>query len=248
MTRIGIVGATGRTGRYALAAVLRRGDCSLGAAIVSPGSSKLSHVVAETALTYSSRLEDLAECDVVIDFSTPDVSGAVVEMCVAHRIALLVATTGHSPSQLDTLRTHSARIPLALVPNTSLGAATLSLLAREAKRMLGTDFDIEVMEIHHRMKRDAPSGTALAVIEHIQGDSRVVFGREGQRQADEVGVSSLRGGDVVGDHTVYFLGQGERVEITHRVSTRDVFGSGAVRLAMSLVGRAPGQYRVTDLL
>jgi 4-hydroxy-tetrahydrodipicolinate reductase len=248
MTRIGVVGASGRTGSCAVRAVLQRSDCSLIAAIVSSGSPVLSHVVPETSVSYSSSLGDLAGCDAVIDFSTPEVSVLVAEGCAKMNIPLLVATTGHSSAQLETIRSYGARIPLGITSNTSVGAAALSKLASKAKLMLGEDFDIEVMEIHHRMKKDAPSGTARSVLEDVRGDSRVVFGREGQRQSEEIGVVSLRGGDVVGDHTVYFLGQGERIEITHRVATREVFGVGAVRFALKLIGKTPGVYGAKDLV
>lgn len=248
MTRIGVVGATGRTGKFVVEAVLRRDDCSLAAAIVSPQSPKVSQVIPDSSVSYSSRLDDLAACDVVIDFSAPAVSVQVADICAKGGIPLLVGTTGHTSSQLQALHSVAVGIPLGITSNTSLGAATLSVLAREAKRMLGAEFDIEVMEIHHRMKKDAPSGTARSVLGDIQGDSPVVFGREGQRQPEEIGVVSLRGGDVVGDHTVYFLGHGERIEISHRVSTREVFGTGAVRFALTLAGKRPGVYAAKDLL
>jgi 4-hydroxy-tetrahydrodipicolinate reductase len=193
-------------------------------------------------------LGDLAGCDVVIDFSTPEVSVRVAETCAKTSIPLLVATTGHTSAQIETIRSYGGHIPLGITSNTSVGAAALSKLAVEAKRLLGADFDIEVMEIHHRMKNDAPSGTARSVLEDVRGDSRVVFGREGQRQSEEIGVVSLRGGDVAGDHTVYFLGAGERIEIVHRVTSRDVFGEGAVRFAIKLIGKNPGVYRAKDLL
>ena len=248
MIRIGGVGASGRTGACVVMAVLGRTDCCLGAAIVSDGSRVLSQLVPETSVSYSSSLGDLAGCDVVIDFSTPDVSVRVVEACAKMGIPLLEATTGHSSEQIKAIRSYGDNIPLGLTANTSVGAAALSKLASDAKRMLGADFDIEVMEIHHRMKKDAPSGTARSVLEDVRGDSRVVYGREGQRQSDEIGVVSLRGGDVAGDHAVYFLGAGERIEIVHRVATREVFGVGAVRFALKLISKNPGVYGARDLV
>lgn len=248
MTRVGVVGATGRTGRFVVEAVLRRNDCSLTAAIVSPRSPKVSQLVPDASVLYSSSLGDLADCDVVIDFSTPAASVEIAEVCSERRIPLLVGTTGHSPSQIEALESQAVSIPVGITSNTSLGAAALSVLAREAKRVLGAEFDIEVMEIHHRMKKDAPSGTARSVLGDLRGDSPVVFGRQEQRRPEEIGVVSIRGGDVVGDHTVYFLGQGERIEISHRVSTREVFGVGAVRFAMALIRKSPGVYGAKDLL
>jgi 4-hydroxy-tetrahydrodipicolinate reductase len=193
-------------------------------------------------------MESLAGCDVAIDFSTPAVSVQVAETCAKLGIPLLVATTGHSTSQIEAIRSRGERIPVGVASNTSVGAVVLSKVASEAKRMLGPDFDLEVMEIHHRMKKDAPSGTARTILEELRGDEAIVFGREGQRQSEEIGVVSLRGGDVVGDHTVYFLGHGERIEITHRVATRDVFGVGAVRFALKLMTLKPGVYGAKDLV
>lgn len=248
MTRIGVVGASGRTGTCVVNAVLQRNDCSLAAAIVSASSRVLSRVVPETSVKYTSHMQDLAGCDVAIDFSTPEVSVVVAETCAKAGIPLLVATTGHSSIQIEAIRAQAERIPVGITSNTSIGAGVLSKLASEAKQMLGPDFDIEVMEIHHRMKKDAPSGTARSVLGDLRGDAPIVYGREGQRQSGEIGVVSLRGGDVVGDHTVYFLGHGERIEITHSVATREVFGVGAVRFALKLVGMRPGLYAAKDLV
>jgi 4-hydroxy-tetrahydrodipicolinate reductase len=193
-------------------------------------------------------MEHLARCDVAIDFSTPDVSVGVADTCAKIGIPLLVATTGHSSAQIESIRSHGERVPVGIASNTSVGAVVLSKVASQAKRMLGADFDLEVMEIHHRMKKDAPSGTARSVLDELRGNETIVFGREGQRQSEEIGVVSLRGGDVVGDHTVYFLGHGERIEITHRVATREVFGQGAVRFALKLIGLKPGVYGAKDLV
>jgi 4-hydroxy-tetrahydrodipicolinate reductase len=248
MIRIGVIGASGRTGSCVVNAVLERNDCLLAAAIVSATSRVLSRVVPETSLRYSSSMGDLAGCDVAIDFSAPDVSVQVAETCAKFGIPLLVATTGHSSIQRDSVRSHAERIPVGITSNTSVGSVVLSKLATEAKRLLGPDFDIEVMEIHHRMKKDAPSGTALSMLDDLRQDAAIVYGREGQRETGEIGVVSLRGGDVVGDHTVYFLGHGERIELAHSVATREVFGAGAVRFALKLVGMRPGVYGAKDLV
>jgi 4-hydroxy-tetrahydrodipicolinate reductase len=220
----------------------------LHAAIVSPQSVKLGSVVEGTSVRYSSDLNDLVSSDLVIEFSNPETSVEVVRWCAAAKMPVLVATTGHSDDQLAVIRDYAEQIPVAITPNTSVGAAALSALAAHAKRILGPSFDIEVMEIHHKMKKDAPSGTARAVIAAVEEGSPVVFGREGKREAGEIGVVSLRGGDVSGDHTVYFLGHGERIELCHRVSTREVFGRGAVTMGRRLLGKPPGLYAPRDLL
>lgn len=248
MIKIGVVGATGRTGRHVVEAIRENRSCVLHAAIVSPHSTSLGQVVGDTSIFYSDSLVSLAGCDVVIEFSNPDTSLTVVAACAASRIPVLVATTGHSEAQLASIRGYGEQIAVGVTPNTSIGAATLSVLAARAKELLGPEFDIEVMEIHHKMKKDAPSGTARAVISAIEGGSSVVFGREGLRQQGEIGVVSLRGGDVSGEHTVYFLGHGERIELSHNVSTREVFGRGAVSMAQKLSTKASGVYSSRDLL
>jgi 4-hydroxy-tetrahydrodipicolinate reductase len=204
--------------------------------------------VNNSQVCYSDDLATLGGADVVIDFSTPETSLAVVVWCAENRIPVLVGTTGHSPEHLKALRQQGRVIPIALTPNTSVGAAALVALTEYAKQILGSGFDIEVLEIHHRMKKDAPSGTARAIVGPIASSEQVVFGREGVRKEGEVGVVSLRGGDVCGDHTVYFLGHGERIELSHRVSSRAVFGEGAIRLATRLVSNSSGVYSARDLL
>lgn len=248
MIKVGVVGASGRTGQYVVQALQRRSDAVLHAALVSPGSPMRGGVVAGTELRYSPELEALSGADVVIEFTTPDTSVRVAAWCATQGVPVLIATTGHSEGQHRALEAHSTSIALGITPNTSVGAAVLTALAIQAKQLLGEGFDIEVLDIHHRMKKDAPSGTARAVVQPLVDEQQFVFGREGQRKSGEVGVAALRGGDVVGDHTVYFLGDGERLEITHRVSTRAVFGDGAVSLALKLAGRPKGLYSARQLI
>ena len=248
MMKIGVVGATGRTGRHVVEAVRECPECVLHAAIVSSQSSALGRVVEGTSISFSDSLVSLAGCEVVIEFTNPETSVGVVAACAAAQVPVLVATTGHSQAQLAAIQGLGEKIAVGVTPNTSVGAAALSVLAARAKELLGTGFDIEVMEIHHKMKKDAPSGTARSVISAMEGESPVVFGREGLRTDGEIGVVSLRGGDVPGDHTVYFLGHGERIELSHKVSTREVFGRGAVSMAQKLSKKAPGVYSPRDLL
>jgi 4-hydroxy-tetrahydrodipicolinate reductase len=221
----------------------------LHAAVVSPGSASVGLEVAGTNLRYSGELHALDGADVVIEFTNPETSLLVAQWCASHTIPVLIATTGHTAEQREDLKKCGAQTALGIAPNTSVGAAVLTRLAVEAKRLLGDSFDIEVLDIHHRMKKDAPSGTARSVMEFLANESQpIVFGREGKRSPGEIGVVALRGGDVVGDHTVFFLGNGERIEVTHRVSTRSVFGEGAVALACKLAAMPKGCYSVQQLI
>ncbi len=249
MRRIAVVGASGRTGSKVVSALVSDAQGVLSAAIVSPSSKVLGQKVEGSSVLYSSDLEILQACDGVIEFSTPEVSALVAEVCVKYRKPLLIATTGHTIEQRDTLVASARSIPLCIAANTSIGATALAMAARYLKKLLGETFDVEVMEMHHRMKKDAPSGTAQAVLKGLSESSdRIVFGREGERRAGEVGVVSLRGGDVPGDHTVYFLGEGERLEVTHRAQNREIFGRGAVVLMCRLLELPPGFYSVQELL
>lgn len=246
---VGVVGASGRSGRFVLEALKDNPEMALGAALVSNTSKMLEQDTGVDGVRYSSDLSTIARCDGVIDFSSAEAGEAVAGVCCAHRIPLLVAATGHSQSQRAAIEGVGGVAPLCIASNTSVGAAVLALTAEYAKGLLGESFDIEVMEIHHKMKRDAPSGTAKSVVERlVGGQGEIVYGRPGLRGAGEVGVVSLRGGDIPGDHTVYFLGHGERLEITHSVNDRRVFGQGAVTLLGKLMGRKPGVYTARDLL
>lgn len=249
MRQIGVVGASGRTGHHVVEALERSGTSALRAAIVSAGSSRLGKKAGSTDVLYSSDLGLLSECDGVIDFSTPASTVQVARVCAELRKPLLVATTGLSDDEMKVVGETAKRAAVCVAPNTSLAATALKMAASYLQRILGPSFDIEVMEIHHRMKRDAPSGTAKNVISALTANpERVVFGREGLRGSDEIGVVSLRGGDVPGDHTVFFLGEGERIELTQRAQNRAIFGSGAVVLIERLIGHDAGLYRVEDLL
>lgn len=248
MKRVGVVGASGRTGRYVVEALVGHSGAQLHAAVVSSGSSSLGQIVTGADVSYTAELDSLRGADIVIEFTNPETSVQVAAWCARHAVPVLIATTGHSAAQRSELTAGGTSIAVGIIPNTSVGAAALSRLAHEAQRLLGDSFDIEVLDIHHRMKRDAPSGTAQAIVASLADDADVVFARPGQRRTGEVGIAALRGGDVVGDHTVYFLGAGERLELTHRVSSRAVFGQGAVSLALRLCSRPKGVYSAAQLL
>lgn len=250
MKRIAVIGASGRTGSHAANAVIATPGTELSAAIVSPGSPRIGQRVCELLPTcFTGDLESIAGSDAVIEFSTPGAAVRAAQACARLGVPILVASTGHSPEQRDAIESAGQHVAVGIAPNTSLGAIILGALVGQARELAGGAFDVEVMEIHHRMKRDAPSGTARALVESAaQGGESTVFGRAGLRGEGEVGVVSLRGGDTPGDHTVYMLGLGERIELTHRVHDRRVFGQGSVSLALRLCGRKAGVYSARSLL
>jgi 4-hydroxy-tetrahydrodipicolinate reductase len=181
----------------------------------------------------------MAKADVTIDFSH---ANAIDEICRAageHRQPLVIGTTGHSPAQRQKIERAAKEIPIVLAANFSVGVNVLFALARKAAKLLGNEFEIEIVETHHRMKKDAPSGTAKTLAEILQ-KTRKVDG--------EIPIQSIREGDVVGEHTVIFNGPGERVELTHHAANREIFGAGALRAAQWIVGEGPGLYSMEDVL
>jgi 4-hydroxy-tetrahydrodipicolinate reductase len=199
----------------------------------------------------------LASGDVVIDFSSHTATPAIAALCAQYNKALVIGTTGHSKDDRSLVTQHSSRIPMVLSSNFSTGVNALFWLARQAAQILGPGFDLEIVEMHHRLKRDAPSGTArtlaeiLAEVRHQQLEQVLRHGRAGivgPRPAQEIGLHSVRGGDVVGDHTVIFAGPGERVELTHKASSRETFANGALRAAQWVVRQPPGLYDMQQVL
>jgi 4-hydroxy-tetrahydrodipicolinate reductase len=199
----------------------------------------------------------LSGCDAVIDFTHAEVTLGVAEACAKAGKALVIGTTGHSDAVRTRITELSKVIPIVFAPNFSVGVNTLFWLTRKAAEILGPDFDLEVVEMHHRLKKDSPSGTArrlveiLAEVRGLSYDSDVRHGREGmvgERLPTEIGLHAVRGGDVVGDHTVIYANVGERVELTHKASSRDTFAKGALRAAKWAHGRDPGLYDMQDVL
>lgn len=195
--------------------------------------------------------------DVVIDFSSHAATQLITALCAEHKKALVIGTTGHSNEDLSHIKELSSAIPMVMSSNFSTGVNTLFWLTRKAAEILGPGFDLEIVEMHHRMKVDAPSGTAktlaeiLAAVRRQQLDHVVRHGRAGivgQRTSEEIGMHSLRGGDVVGDHTVIFAGLGERVELTHKASSREVLAMGALRAAEWVANQQAGLYTMQDVL
>jgi 4-hydroxy-tetrahydrodipicolinate reductase len=192
----------------------------------------------------------LARCDVMVDFSSPPATGRLLELAVAQHKPIVIGTTGHTSEEKKKFLTLAARVPCIWAGNFSVG------LTQEAARVLDSDYDAEVIEMHHRFKKDAPSGTAARLIEIILEERKLTAkalrhgrsGLTGERPPGEVGVHSLRGGDVVGDHTVVFAALGERLELTHKASDRAIFARGALRAAQWVVQQPAGVYDMQDVL
>lgn len=201
--------------------------------------------------------KEIGRCDVVIDFSHPSATEPVSRACLGATKPLVIGTTGHSREERALIEASAKSLAVVLSPNFSVGVNALFWLSREAARMLGEDFDLEIVETHHRLKKDAPSGTAkklaeiLCEVRKLDYATNARHGREGligERPPKEIGVHSVRAGDVVGDHTVTFGGPGERLELTHKASSRDTFAGGALRAARWIVGKPPGLYSMEDVL
>jgi 4-hydroxy-tetrahydrodipicolinate reductase len=199
----------------------------------------------------------IAACDVVIDFSNPDAIESLFRACRDARKPAVIGTTGHSDKARALIEETAKSVPVVFSPNFSVGVNTLFWLTRKAAQMLGDDFDLEITETHHRLKKDAPSGTAkklaeiLCDVRKLDYAKDVRHGREGligERSSKEIGVHSIRGGDVVGDHRVMFAGAGERLELMHKASSRETFALGALRAARWIVGKPPGLYSMEDVL
>jgi 4-hydroxy-tetrahydrodipicolinate reductase len=198
----------------------------------------------------------LARCDVIVDFSSHLATRALLELAAARRKPVVIGTTGHPPEAKKELLQLAAKVPCVWAGNFSVGVNLLFALTRRAANVLGADYDVEVVEMHHRFKKDAPSGTAARLLEIILaerklGANALRHGRSGitgERQSTEVGVHSLRGGDVVGDHTVIFAAPGERIELTHKAGDRGIFARGALRAAQWVVTQKPGVYDMQDVL
>ena len=198
----------------------------------------------------------IAACDAIIDFSFHTVTASVVDLAVKHQKPLVIGTTGHDAAEKEKLRADAAQIPCVWAGNFSVGVNLLFALTRRATAVLGADYDTEVIEMHHRFKKDAPSGTAARLLDIILEEralqpSALRHGREGivgERQPNEIGVHAIRGGDVVGDHTVMYAGIGERLELTHKASDRAVFARGAVRAAHWVANQPAGLYDMQDVL
>jgi len=213
---------------------------------------------APTGVKVTSDVEQfLSNVEVVIDFSIPSATAKLLPICAGQHIPMVIGTTGLDPETRAALERAAERVPIVFAPNYSQGVNALYFLAARATKLLGPAFDAEIVEIHHKRKVDSPSGTAVRLGEVVATAKRldparaVTHGRSGHvgaRPLEEVGVMALRGGDVVGEHTLYLVGEGERIELTHRATDRSIFARGAVRAAHWIVGRPAGLYDMADVM
>ncbi|APV36875.1 MULTISPECIES: 4-hydroxy-tetrahydrodipicolinate reductase [Acinetobacter] len=261
--RIGVLGAGGRMGRILIQAVQQAGY-QLAAAVERPESSLVGTDAGELAGIGSigvkvagSLSEVLKDCDVVIDFTAPVATEQHLQLCAEAGVAMVIGTTGFSEQQKQLLNETATRTPVVYAANYSVGVNVSIKLLELASKVFGDSVDIEIIEAHHRHKVDAPSGTALmmgeAIAETLGRDLKTdaVYCREGHtgaRERQSIGFQTIRGGDIVGEHTAMFIGEGERVEITHKATNRMNFASGAVRAAAWVVGRDARKYDMKDVL
>jgi 4-hydroxy-tetrahydrodipicolinate reductase len=241
MTNLIITGSKGRMGRALLA-------CA--------GSDPELRVVGQ--IDQGDELRTVIDKgDVVVDFSSHSATPGIAALCAERKKAMVIGTTGHSNEARSQITDFKSKIPIVLASNFSTGVNTLFWLTRKAAEILGPGFDLEIVEMHHRQKRDAPSGTAktlaeiLADVRQQNLDRAARHGREGivgERTAQEIGIHSIRGGDVVGDHTVIFADAGERLELTHKAASRETFAKGALRAAQWVARQRPGLYDMQDVL
>ena len=261
---VGVIGAGGRMGRMLIEAVKDNSQTMLKAAIERQGSSLVGADAGEVAAIgrldvaiVDDLISVINDIDVLIDFSLPDATEQNMKICAEHNVAMVIGTTGFNEQQEQVLAKASERVAIVYAGNYSTGVnLSLKLLAMAAKAF-GNDADVEVIEAHHKHKIDAPSGTAYMMAEAVaeaRGQNLkdvAVYGREGQtgeREAGTIGIQAIRGGEIIGDHTVMFIADGEVVEITHRARARMTFAAGAVRAATWVIQQSAGQYNMQDVL
>ncbi len=255
--RIAVLGPSGRMGRAVLAAARGRRELQIAAAADRAGAEGLGAEVAPGVLVGADAGRALDACDVYIDFTTPASTRAAAIAATPRRRAAVIGTTGLTAVDDEAIAALVKVAPVVLAANFSLGVNLVLGFVKQAARILGPDWDAEVVETHHHDKRDAPSGTALAIARAIASGHHSDYDRVkrhardgdiGPRPRGEIGVSTVRGGDVVGEHVATFFGAGERVEIGHRATSREIFAQGALRAAAWVVGKPPGRYDMLDVL
>jgi len=262
--KVGIAGAAGKMGRALVRAVTDHNALTLAAAWESKGHACLGQDAGQLAGIGALKVElsdavagDIKACEVIIDFTAPEATIAITREAVSAGRALVIGTTGLSDKQIAMIRKAGEQIPIVYATNFSTGVNLLWALARQAARILGEAYDVEIIESHHNMKKDAPSGTALTLLEAVcQGrglDPKQVarYGRQGMvgaRQKQEIGVHAVRAGDIVGEHSALFAGTGERLELKHQAHSRDTFARGAARAAAWVTTQPAGFYHMSDVL
>lgn len=263
MIKIAVTGAAGRMGKTLIEAVNEAEEVALTAAIERPGSSVIGVDAGELAgvghlgVAVVESIDAAPDFDVLIDFTTPTVTMANLAFCQQQGRAMVIGTTGLSDGQKTEIESAGSQVGVVFAPNMSVGVNLSLKLLEMAAKVLGDSVDIEIIEAHHRNKVDAPSGTALrmgeVVADTLGRDLKecAVYGREGQtgvRDRQTIGFETIRAGDIVGEHTVMFVGNGERIEVTHKATSRMTFASGAVRAAQWLMDREAGYYDMQDVL
>lgn len=262
--RIGVVGCAGRMGLMLVRAIAATPGIVVAGGTGRPGGPAVGRDLGELAgidplgvTAIDDAVPLFATADAVIDFTSPDATERHAALAAQSETALVIGTTGLKPAQQEAVAHAATHTPIVQAPNMSVGVVLLTALVEQVARTLGPEYDIEVLEMHHRMKVDAPSGTALGLGRAAAAGRGVVLedvwrkardGQTGARAGGEIGFATLRGGDVVGDHTVMFAGPGERVELTHKASSREIYAKGAVRAARWACGRTPGLYSMRDVL
>jgi len=261
MIHVAVSGAAGRMGRTLVRLIHESEDLKLVGAVEAAGHPCLGNDagvlagVGEAGVRLSSAMPE--KLDVLIDFSLPEGSIRQIEACAGAGTPCVIGTTGFSPAQRERIAAAAKKTAIVLSPNMSVGVNVLFHAAADLARTLGPDYDIEIVEAHHRFKKDAPSGTAIKVAEEIARatgrnlDEAAVHGRgpgHGVRQPGEIGFHSVRGGDIVGEHIIYYTALGERLELKHVAHNRDTFGRGALRAARWVADRGPGLYSMADVL
>ena len=249
--KVGIAGATGRMGQALLTALESAEDMQLSHGLVRPEHG------AHKAYFTDNMEAFVREADVVVDFTNPQLSLRLSDLCIANKTAMVCGTTGFDADGFAELGEAAHQIPLVWASNMSVGVNTLLALAERTAATLDEAYDIEIVEMHHRHKKDAPSGTAMSLGKaaakgrKIDFDKAALYAREGitgEREAGTIGFATLRGGDVIGDHSVIFAGDGERVELTHKASDRSIYATGALRAAKWLSSQPAGMYSMRDVL
>ena len=264
MIKIAVCGAAGRMGGRIIAAIKEAEGVQLSGALERPGHPMVGQDAGFNAglgaigVAISDDLNAVVDgCDVLIDFTTPKVSLKNLEACSLKKKSIVIGSTGFTPEERALAAELAKEIPAVLAPNMSVGVNVCFKVLKDVAKTLGDAFDVEIVELHHNKKKDSPSGTAVrmgeVVAEALGRDYNQVanYHREGicgERTKEEIGMQTVRGGDIVGEHTVYFIGMGERIEISHRAMSRDMFSRGSVRAAQWVVGKAPGLYDMQDVL
>jgi 4-hydroxy-tetrahydrodipicolinate reductase len=256
-TPVTILGPSGRMGQALIEAAAKREDVHVAAALDRGDAPTQGKEIAPGVVVTALIDAALKAAPVYIDFTTVASTMAVAQAARSKRVSAVIGTTGLGPACEEAINALAEVAPVVVAANYSVGVNTVLGLVAQASRALGEGWDAEIVELHHKMKRDAPSGTALAIARSIAATRDVDLAKVGRysrdgdvgpRPADEIGAVAVRGGDVIGEHTAYFFGAGERVEISHRATDRGIFANGALRAAAWVVGKKPGRYDMLDVL